>query len=64
VNIHLDERRVTDAFEAVHLAGFDDQNVTRSGFEFFTVNVVQPASFSNELNLVLRMAMRSGTSPR
>src|SRR2546426_5774112 len=59
--IHLDEGRVTDAAEAVDLPGLDDENVTGSGFELLPVHGPETATFPHELDLVVRMAMGSGT---
>jgi len=61
--IHLDEGRVTDAAEAVDLPGLDDENVTGSGFELLPVHGPETATFPHELDLVVRMAMGSGTTP-
>ena len=61
--IHLDEGRVTDAAEAVDLPGLDDENVTGSGFELLPVHGPETATFPHELDLVVRMAMGSGTPP-
>jgi len=36
----LDQRHVTDALEAVDFAGLDDENVTCSRLEFFSVHGV------------------------
>ena len=61
--IHLDEGRVPDAAKTVDLPGLDDENVTASGFEFLSVHVPETATFPHELDLVVRMAMGSGTPP-
>src|SRR2546422_4923795 len=61
--IHLDEGRVTNASEAVDLPGLDDENVTGSGFELLPVHGPETATFPHELDLVVRMAMGSGTPP-
>src|SRR6266571_2008275 len=52
--IQLDEGRVP---------GLDDENVTGSGFELLPVHGPETAPFSHELDLVVRMAMGSGTPP-
>src|SRR6266705_4385144 len=57
--IHLDEGRVTDAAETVDLPGLDDG----SGFEPLPVHGPETATFPHELDLVVRMAMGSGTPP-
>ena len=61
--IHLDEGRVTDAAETVDLPGLDDENVTGSGFELLPVHGPETATLPHELDLVVRMAMGSGTPP-
>ena len=52
--IHLDEGRVP---------GLDDENVTGSGFELLPVHGPETATLPHELDLVVRMAMGSGTPP-
>ena len=52
--IQLDEGRVP---------GLDDENVTGSGFELLPVHGPETATFPHELDLVVRMAMGSGTPP-
>jgi len=52
--IQLDEGRVP---------GLDDENVTGSGFELLPVHDPETATFPHELDLVVRMAMGSGTPP-
>jgi hypothetical protein len=64
MHIELDEGPVADAAKAVDLAGFDDQNVTRSGFELLPVHGPHTAAFPHELDLIVRMAMGSGTASR
>ena len=53
--IHLDEGRVPDAAKTVDLTG--------SGFELLPVHGPETATFPHELDLVVRMAMGSGTPP-
>jgi len=64
MHIDLHQWRLADALEAVNLAGLDDKDVTRSRFEFLTVHGVQATAFSDELNLVVRVSMRSWTPTR
>ena len=52
--IHVDEGRVP---------GLDDENVTGFGFELLPVHGPETATFPHELDLVVRMAMGSGTPP-
>jgi hypothetical protein len=63
MDIELDQGPVTDAAEAVDLTGLDDEDVTRSGFEFLSVDGPETAAFPHELNFVVRMAMGAGTTP-
>ena len=62
--IELDEWPVPDAAEAVDLTGLDDENVTRSGFEFLPVDGPETAPFPHELDFIVRMKMGSWTAPR
>jgi hypothetical protein len=64
MDIDLDEGRVTNAAEAVDLPGLDDQNVARAGFEFLSVDGPNTATFPHELDLIVRMTMGPGTTPR
>jgi hypothetical protein len=63
VHVELDEGCVTDAAEAVDLAGLDDENVARTGFEFLSVDAPETAAFPHELDFVVRMTMRPRTTP-
>jgi hypothetical protein len=64
MDIELDEGDVTNRTEAVDLAGLDDKNVTCAGLEFLSVHGPHAAALSHELDFIVRMAMRSGTTPR
>jgi hypothetical protein len=59
MHVDLHQRFVTDAFEAVHLASLDDENVSGAGLEFFSIDIPDPATFPHELNFVVRMAVWS-----
>jgi len=61
--VNLDEGRVPNAAEAVDLPGLDDQNVARASFEVLTVDGPATATFSHELDFVVRMTMGPGTTP-
>jgi hypothetical protein len=63
VHIDLDEGRVANAAEAMDLPGLDDENVACAGFEFLPVDGPEPAAFSHELDFIVRMPMRPGTTP-
>lgn len=58
MDVDLHERGVPDAAEAMDLTGLDHQNVTWTGLEFLPVHGVQPAALPDELNFVIRMAVR------
>lgn len=60
MHVNLDERRIADAFEAVDLAGLDNQDVAGAGFELAAVHVPQSPAFRHELNFVVRVTVRSG----
>jgi hypothetical protein len=62
MDIKLDERPVTNAAEAMDLSGLDDENVTRAGFEFLSVDGPEPTAFPHELDFVIRMTMRPWTT--
>src|SRR4051794_39624574 len=64
MDIHLHRRRVSDAREAVDLAGLDHQDVARRGLELLAVHGVQSAALTHELDFVVRMTMRTGAAPR
>jgi len=64
VHVDLHQRLLADALEAVNLSCLDDQNISRTGFELLPVDYVVAAAFSQELDLVIGMAMRAGTPPR
>jgi hypothetical protein len=64
VDVDLDERRVTDAAERMDLTRLDDENVTCARFDFLTVDDPQTTPFPHELDFIVRVTMRSGTTPR
>ncbi len=61
--IHLDERRVANAAEAMDLPRLDDKNVTSAGFEFLSVDGPEAPAFPDELDFIVRMTMGPGTTP-
>jgi hypothetical protein len=63
MDINLDERRVTNAAEAMDLPGLDDQNITSAGFEFLPVDVPEAPAFPDELDFIVRVTMGAGTPP-
>ena len=60
MDVELDERLVADALEAVHLAGLDDEDVAGAGLELLAVHRPASATRLDELDLVIRMAVRTG----
>jgi hypothetical protein len=62
MHIDLNQRAITNAFEAVDLACFDDQDVASTGFKLLTIHIPQTAPFPDELDFIIRMTMRSGTA--
>jgi len=64
MHIALDKGRVANAAEAVDLTGLDDEDVSRPGFEFLSVDGPETAAFPHELDFVVRMTMGSWTAPR
>jgi len=59
VDIHLYQRRTADSFEAVNLTRLDYKNVSSAALEGFAVDRPHSPAFTNELNLVIRMTMRT-----
>ena len=49
MNVHLYERAVANALEAVHFAGFDHEDVAGARLEFLAVHVIEPAAFADAL---------------
>src|SRR5262249_49476974 len=62
VNIHLDERRITNAFEAMDLSGFDHKDIARASLKGLAVHPPKAATFPYKLDFVIRVPMWSGTS--
>ena len=58
MHIDLHERSVADGREAVHLAGLDDEDVTRSGFELHTIDDPDAATITDELDFIVGMDVR------
>src|SRR5690349_14270240 len=61
VDVELHERTVADGREAVHLARLDHQDLAGARFERFAVDDPAAAALLHELNLVVRMTVRTGT---
>jgi len=64
MNVDLDERAIPDGFEAVNLAGLDDENVPRATFKRLSVHGPYSAAFPDKLDLIVGMPMRAGTLAR
>src|SRR5262245_9702003 len=61
VHVHLNQVLVPDRLEAVDLPCFDHEDIAGLAFELDAVDCPEPAAFTDELNLVVRMAMWPGT---
>ena len=59
MNVELYERRVADSFEAVDFASLDDEDIARTALEAFAVHCPYATAFADELDLIVRMPMRS-----
>jgi hypothetical protein len=64
MHVELHEGRISNTPEAMDLAGLDDEDVTRPGFELLAVDGPEPSAFSHELDFIVRMAMRSRATAR
>src|SRR5690349_17822638 len=64
MNVHLDERAIPDSFEAVTLAGLDDENVPSATFKRLSVHGPHSAAFPDKLDLIVGMPMRPRTFAR
>jgi hypothetical protein len=64
MNVHLDERAIPDGFEAVNLAGLDDENVPSATFKRLSVHGPYSAAFPDKLDLIVGMPMRPRTLAR
>ena len=59
MHVELYERNIAEAFEAVHLTGFDDEDVTRASLELDAVDIPVASALADELNLIVRVAVWS-----
>jgi hypothetical protein len=64
MHVELNKRAVTNTAKTVDLAGLDDENVTRPGFEFHTVDGPETTAFPHELDFVVGMPMGAWTTAR
>src|SRR5262249_2979845 len=58
MHIELNQRRLADGFEAVDLSRFDDENISCAALKCRPIDGPHPAPFANELDLIIRVAMR------
>jgi len=59
MHVDLDERGWTERPEAVNLARFHHEDVTRAGLEFLSVHDPETVSFADELHLVVGVSVRT-----
>ena len=62
--VKLHQRRIADRFETVNLPGLNDKDVASTAFERLATDGPHSATFTNELNLVIRMPMRAWPGTR
>ena len=55
----MNKRRVPNTAETVDFSSFDYENVAGAGLKFLSVNVPYTAAFSNKLDLVVWVTMRT-----
>jgi len=60
MDVKLQQRRIADCFETVNLSGLDDKDIATTTFESLAIDGSHSAAFTNELNFVIRMPMRTG----
>ena len=63
MDVELYKRRIANRLEAVNLSGLDDKDVSSGAFKRLAVDRPHAAAFTDELDLIIRMPMRtrSGT---
>jgi hypothetical protein len=59
VDVDLDQGGIANRFEAVDLAGLDYKDVSGAALEGFSIDGPDSAAFTDELDLVIRMSMRT-----
>jgi hypothetical protein len=59
VDVDLDERAVTDGFEAVNFAGLDDEDVAGGAFEGLPVDGPEAPAVADKLDFIVGMAVRA-----
>jgi len=60
MNIYLDQRAIPGGFEAVNLAGLDDEYVACGALKRLAVYGPNAAAFADKLYLIVRMPVRPG----
>ena len=64
VDVDLYQWRLANSLEAVDLTGLDDEDVAGSRLELVAIHDPEAAALTDELDLVVRMAMRARTAAR
>ena len=59
VNVELYQRRITNRLEAMDLTGLDDKDISRAALEGFAVHRPHSPAFSDKLDLVIRVSVRT-----
>src|SRR5882762_561420 len=59
VDVELYQWRIANGLEAVDLAGLDDKDVSRAALERLAIDSPRSAALTDELDLVIRMPMRT-----
>jgi hypothetical protein len=58
MHVHLDERAIANALEAVNLSCLDDEDISGASFKGLPIYGPQSAPFPDELDLVVGMTVR------
>jgi hypothetical protein len=64
VDIQLYERRIAGHFEAVDLAGLDDEDVSRAAFKSFSIDGPDATAFTDELDFIIGVPVWARTRAR
>src|SRR5579864_6732826 len=64
VHVDLDQRRITYRLEAVNLARLDHKNISRSSLERLAIDRPHSLAFTNKLDFVVGMPMRTRSRTR
>jgi hypothetical protein len=63
MDVHLDQRIIANAAEAMDLSRLDDEDVAGAGLELHSIHGPETAAFPDELNFIVRMAVGTGATP-